>query len=352
MNNFTQIGDFHGERAKGVGSSDIPILMGLTKHYSGGGIKTPLDLWEAKTGRADRWKGNQKTFFGNELEPIICGAFIGRHFKDYKAGRQVKIDKITRKSFTDLTGIGRVHHTTECRMAEYPWALAHADMVKEAMTDGKMEFITEGKSHSFFAARRQDDPNKGYEHKSNTADDIPLSVWCQVQWQMMCYDIPTAYVAALIDTNDFRIYGPIKSQPRQQEKMLARGQLFWNCVLEDRPPQPETWGDVLKIFPEMTGETVIISGEILDGALKIKDEAKTERGKKAKADKKLKELQTAMGLLLQGGDVLSDMEGKQIASRSCFERENLSLKDLDKFPWIRSRVRKYVKSITINKLNF
>ncbi len=351
MNNFTQIGDFHGERAKGVGSSDIPVLMGLTKHYSGGGIKTPLDLWEAKTGRSERWSGNQKTFFGNELEPIICGAFIGRHFKDYKAGRRVKIDKIMERALTQIDDIGTVHHTTECRMPEYPWAIAHVDMIITT-GDNLDPFIVEAKSHSFFAARRKDDPNKGYEHKSNTADDIPLSIRCQIQWQMMCYDIPSAYVAPLIDTNDFRIYGPIKSQPRQQEKMLARGKLFWDCVVADQPPKPETWGDVLKIFPDMTGETVIISGEILDGALKIKDEAKHERAKKSKTDKKLKELQTAMGLLLQGGDVLSDMEGKQIASRSCYNRENLSLKDLVDHGWIYSRVKKYIKSITINKLNF
>ncbi len=358
MNNFTYITDFHGERAKGIGSSDLPILMGLTKNFTGKGPKTPLDLWEVKTGRAERWSGNQKTFFGHELEPIICGAFVGRFLDDYKAGRQVKIDKISGRKQSQIGQDIIGYHETEARMTDYPWALAHADMVINFTSENGLseEIILEAKSHSFFAAQRKDDVNKGYNRKGSTADDIPLSIWCQVQWQMMCYEIKSCYVAALIDTNDFRTFGPIKSEPRKQEKMLAIARRFWDCIVEDRPPKPETWGDVKKLFPVLTGESIIIGGVEMDKALEMKAKAKKLRKAKKNIDTKLKEIQTAIGLFIQGGDILTDPEGKKIASRSIYDTRSLpSLsnfeKDKDK-KWIWSRLKKFVTTSTTNKLNF
>jgi len=47
MNKYSKIKDFHASRATGVGSSDIPILAGLSKRYG----STTLTLWQEKTGQ-------------------------------------------------------------------------------------------------------------------------------------------------------------------------------------------------------------------------------------------------------------------------------------------------------------
>ncbi len=52
-------------RGKGLGSSDAPIIMGVSPYL------TPYQLWEQKTNRVkNTFKGNWATNRGNELEPI------------------------------------------------------------------------------------------------------------------------------------------------------------------------------------------------------------------------------------------------------------------------------------------
>lgn len=50
-------------RKKGLGASDAPIVMGVSPWT------TPHQLWEYKTGRAQKPEGNWATRRGNELEP-------------------------------------------------------------------------------------------------------------------------------------------------------------------------------------------------------------------------------------------------------------------------------------------
>lgn len=55
---------WHDWRKAGLGASDAPIVMGVSPW------KTPYQLWELKTGRAQNDGGNWATNRGNELEPL------------------------------------------------------------------------------------------------------------------------------------------------------------------------------------------------------------------------------------------------------------------------------------------
>lgn len=58
--------DWHEWRGKGIGSSDAPIIMGVSPY------KTPYQLWETKIGvkQPTDDDGNWATRRGNELEPV------------------------------------------------------------------------------------------------------------------------------------------------------------------------------------------------------------------------------------------------------------------------------------------
>jgi putative phage-type endonuclease len=58
------VDDFHERRKNTIGSSDIPIILGLSPY------KTPLDLWKVKTGLVQPEEQNFVQARGTEMEPI------------------------------------------------------------------------------------------------------------------------------------------------------------------------------------------------------------------------------------------------------------------------------------------
>ncbi len=64
------IAEWHAWRLQGIGSSDAPIIMGVSPWM------TPYQLWEEKTGRTARnQEGNWATQRGNRLEPMARAHF-------------------------------------------------------------------------------------------------------------------------------------------------------------------------------------------------------------------------------------------------------------------------------------
>ncbi len=64
---------WHAWRAKGLGASDAPIVMGVSPW------KTPYQLWLNKTGQVkDRFVGNAATEWGNKCEPVIRRKLEGK----------------------------------------------------------------------------------------------------------------------------------------------------------------------------------------------------------------------------------------------------------------------------------
>ena len=128
MNPFIYIesdAHFHAQRAKGIGSSDIPVLAGLFRQWN----KSPVTLWMEKTGRAEAFQGNEKTKWGNHLEPLVLREFLANRGKDI-AG-QVMADHHMRSKTYGKNGI-EIH--TSCQHPDYPFAAGYADYWPDTAT--------------------------------------------------------------------------------------------------------------------------------------------------------------------------------------------------------------------------
>lgn len=311
MNPYHRIRDFHGSRAKGVGSSDIPVLALLHLRYG----STPYQLWREKTGRDAPWTGNQATWWGNQLEGLVLKQWVGGEYDPDKA-------QTFYRNYLRRRNTGQLKVYTEARHPEYKFALAHADLVVE---DGA-GLIAEAKTHSYHAARRADDPDFGYsEPAGDPKNEIPAATFLQVQWQMFCYGISEAKIAVLINTNDYREYGPIRAHKKTQEDCLALAERFWWFVEHDQEPKPETWADVQKMFPQPTQTTAMVSGADELAMLEMK-ERKTkldQRIKKAKAE--LEDLKNAVGLMIGENSVLASAAGVPLAKSYEKARDNIAV---------------------------
>lgn len=321
MNKYTKIKDFHAERAKGIGSSDIPTLAGLTKQWG----STPLSLWEQKTGRAERWNGNNRTAWGHKLEGLVLREFIINHYGE-DAADEFFTAKRRGKS------IGPWKTDTECRHPERTYCLAHADLLVDTPSGNQDDaYIVEAKTAGMMAGKRKEGQIfTGYDPNDLTAQGIPDAVFLQVQWQLYVYGINTAYVAVLIDTADYREYGPIKADPRVQEKCLALAERFWNLIETDTPPAPETWDDVVRMYPHQTDTTAMISGDDENRVREMIERDKSLAEKIKSLDAERDEIKNAIGLLIGENSVLASAEGDILAKTSEQSRESISLSNIRK----------------------
>lgn len=306
MHAYHKIRDFHGARSRAVGSSDIPTLALLNLRYD----ETPHRLWRVKTGREKPWAGNEATWWGRQHENTVLYRYVRDHYEGDEAERFLA-SKLRGRS------IGELKVLTECRHPQYRFALAHVDLLidADAATDIGPR-IVEAKSHGLYAARRRADPDFGYSLDDFSQNGVPAAVFLQVQWQQFAYDIRQADVAVLINTNDYRCYGPIIADPRTQEKCLALAERFMWHVKKDKPPKPETWADVRAMFPEIQPTTAMVSG---DTELEVRRMiARKER--LSRADRRIKaelaDLKNAVGLLIGGNAVLASAEGDVLARAS------------------------------------
>lgn len=333
MHNFTKIRDFHGSRAKGVGSSDIPVLAGLTKQWG----STPYTLWLEKTGREPPWSGNQATWWGTQLEGLVLKEWVSGQY-DPETARTFYRNYLHRRR----TGALKVY--TTARHPEYKFAIAHADLVIDT-DDG---YITEAKTHGYHAGRRTDDPDFGYSKEDHSQEGIPAAVFLQIQWQLFCYGISQARAAVLINTNDYREYGPIIADNRTIEKILTLAERFWWHVEADDEPKPETWADVQKMFPHPQQTTAMVGGDDeMMARLMIEKWHKAGQGIK-KLNARREDIKNALGLWIGENSVLTTAEGVKLASS--WEQANPPGVDLKRFKKEHPRI--YAKAIKEGIITF
>jgi hypothetical protein len=185
-------------------------------------------------------------------------------------------------------------------------------------------YIVEAKSAGFFSAKRDEEkPDSGFSKSEFTANGVPARVFLQVQWQLFTYGVRIAFVAVLIDTGEWREYGPIVADPRVQEKCLALGQRFQILVDSNTPPKPEDWADVATMWPTPIDKTAVIGG---DDELRVREmitryHAAGEREKLAKAERE--DIKNAVGILMGENAYLRSPEGTQFASSWTVDNEYL-----------------------------
>jgi putative phage-type endonuclease len=177
-------------RRKGIGGSDAPVILGLSKW------KTAFELWLEKTGQAPiQETDSEAAYWGTKLEDLVAEEFTIREGK-----------KVRRRNAI------LQHH-------EYPWMLANVDrfVVGE-------NAILECKTTS------------AWLHSEWKDDEVPDAYIIQCQHYMAVTGAEKAYVAVLIGGNHYKC----KVIPRDEELIsliIEAERRFWEFnVLGNNPP--------------------------------------------------------------------------------------------------------------------
>lgn len=194
------------QRQLGIGGSDIAALLGLSRY------RTPLYVWEDKTGRTPPLAMSEPMEWGHRLEPVVLDRFSEDH--------------------------GPVE-----RHPLLPAIHIHQSVpIARASLDGMLRLPNgDGEPVDAKTTRR------GW-------DDVPDEYVMQVQWQMGVTGTTHGWVAALLGGSEYREY-PIPFDRAVFEDALEYAQRFWrDHVLADKPPAPSSRDDLNRAFQPEKGK--------------------------------------------------------------------------------------------------
>jgi len=322
--------EFMTARKKGLGGSDIVTLLGYNRQYTrkvGGHIvqQTPLLLWKEKRGEVEPFSGNNQTEWGKRLEPAIIDGFIEDHNLDTWA-------KMTRFIHPDFS-----------------WAFSHPDLLYNQ--DGEWKLL-EVKTTQLFSSIRRDDIDYGYSDSDFSENGIPASVDIQVQWQLFTADLNEATVAVLINTSDYREYGPIRRNEYVFNHIYMLAKAFWGLVTSGIAPDPETYSDTKIVFPRIEKTKKVIAG---DDIYSVKDMlSRLAEIKKIIKDFENDEelIKKKLAVIIGDSQLLTDSDGAIYARQSEHDRSSISLSDLKKkdkeIYW---KIEKYINITKVRRLS-
>lgn len=334
MNPYHKIKDFHAARRKGIGASDVPTLAGLNKRHGA----TPLTLYKEKRGEAEPFDGNERTDWGKRLEAMVLQKFIeGRY--GVEAGADFLASAIRGRSS------GPFKVKTEFVHPQRRYCLSHPDLLVEYNPEAwsgyvsPAPYLVEAKTSGLYSAKRREGVQfEGYDPDDRSQFGIPDKVFMQVQWQLYTAGLTEAWVACLIDTADYREYGPIIFDPRHVEQSLALAEKFWLGHVEPGiEPAPSTWGDVVSMYPSLEDKTAMVSGEEEMSARRMVSEGAEIKAKIKALNERLDDIKMGLGILAgdtRGEDgkivrtmnkVLNDSSGQVIATFNEQTRDSISL---------------------------
>lgn len=223
------------ERAKGLGASDAPIVLGQSPWCD------PLMLYLRKRGMAPELEESEAMRWGNILEPIVA-----REFRS-ATGRKV---------VNPGGSAGKVIFVSE----RHPFALATLDRIQhDEHKPGPG--VLELKTTSGFRADDWD-------------DQPPLHYQIQVQHQLAVTGFQWGSLAVLIGGNKFRWFDVARND-RFIDAMLAKEAAFWHHVQAGQPPEPDGSASSAKalelLYPTDDGETVALPPEAVEWDRRIEE---------------------------------------------------------------------------------
>lgn len=328
MNNFTYMKDKDFSSGRDyIGASDMTTITGINEYQS------PYELWETRTGRKKGFSGNFLSAEGHFKEAGILGkklAYdsliknIGPDFTPQEwlsAITSERVNNFITSRLWNEVQFENLHSWTEARAPENKRHVAHADLLN---LSEKSIPITQAKNTGVYAANtRKRNPYKGYAKDDLSQNGIPLGVFFQEQWEMYCYGVPRAEVAVDIGGNEWKLYGPIDYNKKTVEKLVILADAMLECIDTDTPPDPQTWPDVLSMFPDLETHTKsTISGQDeLDARKMVSQHAKYTNGIKLLKKKQLDITMALAGLASEPDlgvmhNYLTASDGSTIASFS------------------------------------
>lgn len=238
------------QRRTGIGGSDVAAILGLSKY------KSPLDVYNDKTGQTPDGEQSQAAYWGTKLEDIVAKEFQERTgLKVQRVNKQLSREEWMHanidRAVVNHAISGTVRIQGEAKQAE-TGRLLTTDAILECKTassyiadqwgPSQEEEIVSGKVVS--------------DHK------IPIYYETQVQWYLGVTGASVCFVAALLGGQDFRIY----LVQRDNEVITAlqdQCRAFWfENVMKRIPPEPHTAEEVQKLFAKDDGEMVEATNDV------------------------------------------------------------------------------------------
>ena len=184
------------ERTRGIGGSDVATVLGLNPY------KTPLDLWEEKTGKTTGKEAGQAAYWGTVLEDVVA--------REFSLRTGMKIQKV---NFMLSKGEGDWMRGNIDRAIINPDIAGRVSVLKPEKASECGRLLTtdvglECKTANSFMVDQWGDSQESeiVAGKVVTDHKIPLYYETQIQWYMAVTGIETFYVAVLIGGQDFRMY--------------------------------------------------------------------------------------------------------------------------------------------------
>lgn len=265
-------------RRHSIGGSDAAAAVGLSPY------KTPYQLWEEKTGRAepDDLSANDAVYFGNELEDIVARAFT----RDTGKKVQRRNDLLVHKSYDFIT-------------ANLDRIVVGEPAILECKTANQFYGMT--------------------EHWGDAGtDQVPEHYLLQCMHYLGVTVKEVAYLGALVGGQDYRTYTIERSDDLIKDLFEAEEAFWRKNVLEGIPPDPINEEDLLRKHGMPTKESDAEAVElIMDYCARLKA-AKAEV-KRIEADSQwleiaIKDFMGPATRLKHGDDLLASWK-RQITKR-------------------------------------
>lgn len=271
--------DWLQERSKGIGGSDVATVLGLNPY------KTPLSLWEEKTGKTKGSPAGEAAYWGTTLEDVVA--------KEFSKRTGMKIQRVNFLLSTGENGWMR-GNIDRAIVNDQIAKTVRVNKPEKAAETGLMlstDVGLECKTANAFMADKWG-PSQEAEIVSGkvvTEHQIPLYYETQIQWYMAVTGIKKFYVAVLIGGQDFRMY-EVQRDEDVINAIVEQCRVFWfEKVLADVAPDPINVDDIKKMYSrdngemtEATNEQAIDIGELRNlkeqiKALKEQEEAVASR---------------------------------------------------------------------------
>ena len=325
-------GDFLAERKRRIGASDIPALIPNpdkpTESLAGYG-RTPVTVWQEKTGRLDREPPGLPAEMGHYLEGkavelfirTFSGADMARaHYRDrasydFIVGEKAAAayQKTPYRHNVQFHRDGMIVHPDAVYDPALWWDGAALDKVtKQGITvDTSKPFLIEAKSASYWSAKRPEGSVvNGYDPKLKTWHGIPLGHYMQIQFQLALMEVDVAYLSLIHNTNQWDVW-QIRANKRHQGKLIDLAGTMVKRIETDTPPSDLAMNtdDIKALYPEVGEDFVTLAGPERDTAVEIaKSYQHADRQEKRWKERK-SDAQDAMAVLLKDRPELRDGEG-------------------------------------------
>ena len=274
---------FLAEHGTIVGGSDIGAICNVNP------FQTEMDIYMNKIGEFQSSEPNAAMRWGTILEPVILQEFCDQNNCKVIASPELR------------------------RLKDHPHIGYHADgLVLDA--DGEVMALFEAKTSGSFGRMI---------FGESGSDDIPDSYKLQVQWGMLVFDLPRAFVAVLIAGQDFRIF-EIERDDELIGNMIITADNFWQRVIDRNPPEIDgteaSQRFLQSLYPKDTGETIRADTYLTEwvGRLAV------ARKEKAEAEKREQ---------LAKNKVIEKMENASVLEGTGFKVSYKKPKDRTKVDW-------------------